>query len=150
MIYGCSSLSSLPNISKWNTEKVTTMSSMFYGCSLLSSLPDISKWNTRNVENMKYMFGECKLLKSLPDISVWNVKKVNNMSMMFKNCENLSSIPSKISKWSPKEDSNKYIYNKMCFGCNEKKIKIPPKFMQNFDDNILPYEYKDDSPNNVY
>ena len=141
----CISLSSLPNISKWKTDKVTLMTFMFCGCSLISSLPDISKWNTSNVENMKYMFAECKLLKSLPDISVWNVKNVTNMSMMFKNCENLSSIPSKISKWSPKEDSNKYIYYKMFFGCNEKAIKVPSKFMQNFDDNILPYEYKDGS-----
>ena len=125
------------------------MIGMFYGCSLLSSLADISKWNTSNVENMKYMFAECKLLKSLPDISGWNVKNVTNMSMMFKNCENLSLIPT-ISKWSPKEDSNKYMYNKMFFGCNEKEIKLPSKFMNNFDDNILPYEYKDDSPNNVY
>ena len=119
------------------------MSYMFHGCSLLSSLPDISKWNTSNVEKMKCMFAECKSLKSLPDISVWNVKNVNNMSMMFKNCENLSSIPSKISKWSPKEDSKMYIYNKMFFGCNEKKINVPSKFMQKFDDNILPFEYKD-------
>ena len=40
---GCSLLSSLPNISKWNTNKVTNMSCMFYGCSSLKSLPDISK-----------------------------------------------------------------------------------------------------------
>ena len=140
----CISLSSLPNISKWKTEKVTLMRNMFSGCSSLSSLPDISSWNTSKVENMKYMFAGCKLLKSLPDISDWNVKNVKNMSMMFKNCGNLSSIPSKISKWNPKEDSNKYIYNKMFFGCDEKKLKVPPKFMQNFDNEILPYEYKDD------
>ena len=29
------------------------MSCMFYGCSSLSSLPDISKWNTNNVTNIK-------------------------------------------------------------------------------------------------
>ena len=143
----CISLSSLPDISKWKTEKVTMMRNMFYGCISLSSLPDISKWNTSNVENMKYMFAECKLLNSLPDISCWNVKKVENMSMMFKNCENLSSIPSKISKWNPNEDKNKYIYNKMFFGCDEKKLKVPSKFRQNFDNEIVSYEYKDDSPN---
>ena len=32
----------------------------------------------------------------------------------------------------------------MFFGCDEKKLKVPPKFMQNFDNEILPYEYKDD------
>ena len=43
---------SLPDISKWNTSKVTNMSDMFYKCSSLLSLPDISKWNTSNVTNM--------------------------------------------------------------------------------------------------
>ena len=146
----CKSLSSLPNISKWKTEKVTSMLCMFYGCVSLSSLPDISKWNTSNVENMKYMFAECKSLKSLPDISIWKVKNVSNMSMMFKNCKNLSSIPPKISKWTPKEDKNKYIYNKMFFGCDEKKLNVSSKFMKSFDDKDLPYEYKDDSPYDVY
>ena len=32
---------------------------MFYGCSSLKSLPDISKWDTKNVWNMSYMFSKC-------------------------------------------------------------------------------------------
>ena len=47
MFYGCSSLISLPNISKRDTKNVTYMSVMFYGCSSLISLPDISKWHTK-------------------------------------------------------------------------------------------------------
>ena len=31
MLKGCSSLLSLPNISKWNTNNATNMSNMFYG-----------------------------------------------------------------------------------------------------------------------
>ena len=41
----CKSLSSLPDISKFDTEKITTMCGIFYFCSSLSTLPDISKWN---------------------------------------------------------------------------------------------------------
>ena len=59
MFSGCSSLSSLPNISKWNTNNVTYMNKMFYGCSSLSSLPDISKWNINNVKYMSNMFSQC-------------------------------------------------------------------------------------------
>ena len=44
------------------------MSNMFEGCSLLSNLSDISKWNTSNVTNMSYMFHGCSSLLSLPDI----------------------------------------------------------------------------------
>ena len=69
IFYGCSSLSSLPDISKWNTYNVTDMSYIFHNCSSLTSLPDISKWNTNNVTNMKYMFYNCSSLSSLPDIS---------------------------------------------------------------------------------
>ena len=65
MFFNCSSLLSLPNISKWNTNNVTNMSYMFYGCWKLSSFPDISKWNTNNVTNMSEMFHGCKSLLSL-------------------------------------------------------------------------------------
>ena len=44
------------------------MSGMFYGCSLLLSLPDISKWNTNNVTDMSSMFFK---LSFLPEISIW-------------------------------------------------------------------------------
>ena len=45
------------------------MSYMFYGCKSLLSLPDISKWNTSSVDDMRRMFYGCKSLSSLPDIS---------------------------------------------------------------------------------
>ena len=35
------------------------MSGMFDNCSSLSSLPDISKWNTNKVIDMKEMFKNC-------------------------------------------------------------------------------------------
>ena len=38
---------------------ITNMSEMFYNCSSLVSLPDISKWNTANVTYMNYMFSGC-------------------------------------------------------------------------------------------
>jgi surface protein len=60
MFYDCSSLLSLPDISKWDTSNVSDMSCMFSGCKQLLSLPDISKWNTSNVTNMRNMFGACR------------------------------------------------------------------------------------------
>ena len=50
-------------------DKVTDMSCMFSLCSSLSSLHDISKWNTNNVTNMSFMFNGCSSLSSLHDIS---------------------------------------------------------------------------------
>ena len=86
----CSSLSSLPDISKWNTNNVTDMSCIFASCSSLSSLPDISKWNTDKATNMSFMFCDYLLLSSLPDISKWNTDNVTNMDCMFSKCSTLS------------------------------------------------------------
>ena len=52
MFSSCSSLSSLPDISKWNIDKVTDMDNMFYACLSLTSLPNLSKWNTKNAKDM--------------------------------------------------------------------------------------------------
>ena len=41
---------------------------MFNRCEILSSLPDISKWNTDNANDMSYMLYRCSSLSSLPDI----------------------------------------------------------------------------------
>ena len=52
----------------------------FFFC--LTSLHDISKWNTKNVTNMRRMFKERRNFK-LPDISEWDTSSVINMSEMF-------------------------------------------------------------------
>ena len=73
----------MPDISKWDTHKVTDMSYMFYDCSSLLSLPKVLKWDTHNVTNMSYMFHGCSSLLALPDISKWNTSNVTNMSHLF-------------------------------------------------------------------
>ena len=35
-------------------------------------MPDISKWNTQNLEQMRSIFSECLSLLILPDISIWD------------------------------------------------------------------------------
>ena len=59
------------------------MFSMFQECSSLSELPDISKWNTIKVKDMRYIFYQCSSLKLLPDISKWNISNVTDISFMF-------------------------------------------------------------------
>ena len=105
MFCNCSSLQSLPDISKWNTKNVIDMNSMFSDCKSLQSLPDISKWDTKNVTVMAEMFYNCSSLQSLPDISKWDTKNVTAMSYMFYNCSSLQSLPD-ISKWDTKQVTN--------------------------------------------
>ena len=83
MFYGCSSLTSVPQL---NTAKVTDMSYMFYGC---SSLTSISQLNASKVTNMSSMFYNCT---SLTSISQLNTSKVTNMNRMFQYCEILTKV----------------------------------------------------------
>ena len=98
-MFSFSNIISLPDISRWKTNKFNNMCCLFCGCSSLISLPDISKWNTDNVTNMYLMFGNCSSLISLPDISKWNTGNITNMDGMFLKCSSLISLPD-ISKWN--------------------------------------------------
>ena len=83
MFSGCSSLSNLNGIDKWNTCKITIMECIFEGCSSLINLPDLSKWNTVNIYDMTCIFYGCSLLINLPNISKWNTVNANNMECIF-------------------------------------------------------------------
>ena len=80
----CYSLTTLPDISKWNTSNVIDMSSMFYNCKSLISLPDISSWNLKRIDDISFIFHGCHSLLSLPDISKWNSIKYGRH--LFTNC----------------------------------------------------------------
>ena len=54
---------------KIDTNNIFDMSYVFQRCTSIESLPDISKWNTNNVNYMSGMFSCCSSLSSLSDIS---------------------------------------------------------------------------------
>ena len=56
------------------------MKYIFRDCSSLISLPDISKWDTQNVTDMSFIFDQYISLISLPGISNWDIKKVKNIT----------------------------------------------------------------------
>ena len=68
------------------------MNNMFFGCTSLISLPDISKWNTSSVTDMSAMFGRCHSLIFVPDISKWDNSKVINKELMFYESLNILNI----------------------------------------------------------
>lgn len=61
MFYNCSSLETLPNISKWKIDNIIYAHGLFYGCSSLISIPDISKWNMDFVIDISEMFYDVNL-----------------------------------------------------------------------------------------
>ena len=44
-------------------KKMIDMSYMLYNCTDLISLSNISKWDTKNVEDMSYIFANCESLR---------------------------------------------------------------------------------------
>ena len=137
---GCTSLSFLPDISKWNTNKIEDMSYMFSDCESLLLLPDISKWNINRVTNMSYLFNGCASLTTLPDISKWNTSNVTDMSFIFCGCSTLISLPD-ISKWTPKKHINlNYMFHDCLFLKDEFLIDYTHWNTNNF--NIFKYLFK--------
>ena len=116
----CSSLTSLPDISNWNTLNITKMKMLFNNCKSLISLSDISKWNTINVTDISGMFNNCSSLSYLPEIGRWNTSEVTNMSEIFCNCSSLLSLPD-ISKWN----TSKVIYMTGIFSNCSSLISLP-------------------------
>ena len=72
MFRGCSSLISLPNITKWNINNVKDMKMIFFGCSSLISLPDISRWKIVEFKSTETTLFNCLLPISLPEIKYCN------------------------------------------------------------------------------
>ena len=53
------------------------MNNMFEGCSSLISIPDISKWDISNITNINGMFPKCYSLISITDISKLNFSNID-------------------------------------------------------------------------
>lgn len=127
MLYNCSSLDKIPNISKLKYyNKVTHMNGMLGKCTSLKTLPDFSGWD---ISSLKYkgvylkdfssaipvadfkefieyedgliragMFEGCYSLESLPDISKLDFSKVATIDFLFSSYRELKALPD-ILKW---------------------------------------------------
>lgn len=116
MFSSCTSLETL-DLSSFNTEKVTTMATMFEksknlhsiklpkgfigssvtnlnatfrGCESLTEL-DLSVSNTENVKDMNEMFYDCKALSKL-DLTSFKTGQVTTMESMFCGCSTLATL----------------------------------------------------------
>ena len=81
------------NIGSWNTNAVTSMSSMFYGASAFNQ--NIASWNTNAVTSMSYMFYGASAFNQ--PIGTWNTMKVTDMDNMFNGA---TSFNQNIGSWS--------------------------------------------------
>lgn len=119
---GCKDLTVIEGLEYLNTEKVTSMRSMFASCTNLTSL-DVSKFRTQNVTDMYCMFGDCSNLTSL-NVSNFNTANVTDMDYMFYNCNNLTSLD--VSNFDTKNVTDMFC---MFQGC----INLTSLDVSNFD-----------------
>ena len=87
MFNGCSKLVSL-SLTSFNTEKVTTMASMFYYAGYKATtwnLGNLNSWNTSKVTTMASMFSYAGYNSQSfeLDLSNWSTENVTTMSFMF-------------------------------------------------------------------
>jgi len=96
--YNCSSLSSVPGMSLWETSQVTSMGFMFNGASAFKG--DIAGCDTSKVIDMSWMFNEASVFNQ--DIGGWNVSNVTDMEAMLSesalSTENYDAILTDCSK----------------------------------------------------
>ena len=80
---GCSSLTTINNVSSWDVSNVLLMVYMFGDCSSFNQ--DLGLWNVSSVTNMLYMFIGATSFNNggSPSINGWNVSNVTNMEGMF-------------------------------------------------------------------
>ena len=92
----------MPDISKWNTKKITNNFGIFSGCDSLKTLPDISICNNENI--IDYMNNNGIML----DNTIFN----NIMTMNFMDMNNMNSINNmNISNMYSMNNSNMYSMN---------------------------------------
>ena len=103
------------------------MSFIFFNCYSLSSLPDISKWNINNVIRLNCTFSRCVSLLSMPDISKWKTKNLKEMFFIFSDCLNLLSLPD-ITQWNNYNEDNTIPDYKKLYKNFKIKIKLNTKF----------------------
>ena len=53
---------------------------IFYNYSSLTSLSDISNWNSNKVINISYMLDDCSSLTALSNLSNWNTENIEDIS----------------------------------------------------------------------
>ena len=110
MFNSCSNLTNL-DLSNFDTRLVTDMAFMFYKCENLTNL-DLSNFDTQQVTTMGAMFSGCSSLTEL-DLSNFNTSQVTNMISMFSGCTNLLIL--NITNFK----TDKVIYmNNMFFSCS--------------------------------
>lgn len=97
LFYGCESLTTIPNISMWDTSSITHFTYMFYK-TLMND--DISGWDTSSLTELKLAFYEAYNFNR--DISGWDVSNCTSLYYLFSG----SNFDQDISSWDVSSITN--------------------------------------------
>lgn len=89
----CQSLTTL-DLSNWKVgskAKTVALVKTFQGCTNLTSISGLDKWNTNNVTAANGLFYKCTALKDI-NINNWGLDKATNLGSMFSYCSSLKTI----------------------------------------------------------
>ena len=79
MFEDCAQITTIPNINKWNTSNVKSMTAMFERATQFNQ--DISGWNVSNVESMHFMFEEAKAFNQ--NLGTWVITGEADLENIF-------------------------------------------------------------------
>ena len=85
MFSGNHQLTTVGDLSDWNTAHNTDISYMFYDDLNLQNIGALNKWDTSNVAFMNHAFDSTPNLATIGDLSQWQTGNVQDMSYMFNN-----------------------------------------------------------------
>ena len=71
MFRGCSSLSDIKSIEKWDVSENTNFDSLFWDCSSLLDIKPLQKWDVSQCTNFYSMFRGCSLLSDIKQLEKW-------------------------------------------------------------------------------
>ena len=96
VFYNCQKLTTIGDVSGWNTGKIINLKDAFNNCKLINSL-DVSDWDVSKVLSFQTTFADCKSLTSL-DVSIWDISSCTNLLGTFIGCSGLTSLD--VSDWN--------------------------------------------------
>ncbi len=87
---GCSLLTDISALAKWDTSKVTSLDGIFWDCTRLQDISALASWDTTNVQFMSNVFNNCNSISDFTPISKWNTSRVTSMRFTFCRCWGLT------------------------------------------------------------
>ena len=98
MFVHCRGITSLLEISDWDTSSLKSLHRTFMGCTELIEL-DVSNWNTSKLETLLETFYSCSKIISF-NLGNWDCRRVISINAMFHGCSSLSSVilPKEVGK----------------------------------------------------